>query len=141
MSDPVFLGEISDDIDALARTMFGEARNQAAEGMQAVGNTIMNRVAKQTWYGLTPYEVCHKAYQYSCWNETDPNCEIITQVNPSSPVFADALQIAQGVVNGTLPDLTDGSTHYQVIGTNAAWSVGHTPAVTIGQHQFYNDIE
>src|SRR5688500_4029200 len=62
------------DLDTLARTLWGEARGEGRNGMQAVANVIMNRYklarsnsgyARQ--WGRTVAEVCRKKYQFSCW--------------------------------------------------------------------------
>ena len=38
------------DLDILARTLYGEARGEGTEGMEAVANVIMNRYRKPKWY-------------------------------------------------------------------------------------------
>lgn len=133
---------MSDDIDSVARTIFGEARGEGKQGMQAVANTIMNRVAKKAWYGLTPYEVCHKPWQFSCWNEADPNCQIINDVDQTIPVFCDALQIAANAVSGSLDDITNRATHYydRRMPTPPSWADGKDPCASIGHHLFFNNI-
>lgn len=129
------------DIDTMARTMVGEARGEGLIGMQAVANVILNRVSKESWYGLTPTEVCRKPYQFSCWNKNDPNKLIIEALGTDKSIFRDALDIAQKVLDGDLADITHGATHYKVIGTIASWANGKTPCAVIGHHEFYNNIE
>lgn len=129
------------DVDAIARTIYGESRGEGKIGMQAVTNTIMNRVAKQTWYGLTPFEVCHKKWQYSCWNSGDPNLPIIQEADDSIPVFVDAKNIAGKAVAGELEDITNGATHYydKRIPT-PDWAEGKEACAAIGHHLFFNNI-
>ena len=130
------------DSDTLARTIFGEARSGGKPLMSAVASTILNRVAKQTWYGLTITEVCKKPWQYSCWNAADPNCQVINDVGDSDPIFCDALAIANQAVNGSLPDTTDNATHYySTTIPEPSWAVNHTPCASIGNMLFFNDIE
>ena len=43
--------ETFDDISVMAGTLWGEARSEGEQGMIAVGNVIMNRVAAKSWYG------------------------------------------------------------------------------------------
>ena len=38
------------DVDIMARTLWGEARNQGKEGMEAVACVIMNRFNENIWY-------------------------------------------------------------------------------------------
>lgn len=130
------------NIDTVARTLYGEARNQGAEGQQAVANVIMNRLAKKSWYGATPYGVCMKPGQFSCWNPGDPNKPVITHVTADDAIFAQCLDIAAQAVDGRLPDITDGATHYKVVGTKASWDKGDVlvPCKVIGQHEFFNNV-
>ena len=43
--------ETFDDISVMAGTLWGDARSEGEQGMIAVGNVIMNRVAAKSWYG------------------------------------------------------------------------------------------
>lgn len=130
------------DIDTLARTIYGEARSGGKQLMSAVASTILNRVAKQTWYGLTISEVCKKSLQYSCWNENDPNCEVIENVTQSDSVFCDALAVASQAVAGNLKDITDNATHYySTYISEPSWADGKTPCAYIGNMVFYNNID
>lgn len=130
------------DENALALTIIGEARGEGSQGMQAVGNSIMNRVAKKSWYGLTPCEVCFKPWQYSCWNAEDPNRAYLENITADNGLFATALGIAQGVIAGTLPDLTHGATHYYATSmkTPPRWALGLTPCASIGRQLFFNTV-
>jgi len=129
------------DQDILACTIYGEARGGGKTLMQAVANTVMNRLAKNTWYGHTISEICQKPSQYSCWNSDDPNLAIIESADDSIPVFADALQIAAQAISGALEDLTAGATHYySTTIPEPSWAIGHTPCASIGNMLFFNDI-
>ena len=108
----------TEDIDVLARTIYGEARGEykrpdgGIASLIAVANVVMNRLKAKTWYGMTVKEVCQKPFQFSCWNKQDPNRALIT----SSKVAEDSLfmtcqQVAQQVVTEQWPDLTRGSDH------------------------------
>lgn len=130
------------DADILARTIYGEARSGGRTLMSAVASTILNRVAKQTWYGLTIAEVCKKPWQYSCWNKNDPNCEIITNVDESDTIFCVAESVAEQATASNLSDSTGGATHYySTTIPEPHWAQGHTPCASIGNMLFYNDIE
>lgn len=71
--DPV----IRDAIDVVARTIAGEARGQGYLDMIAVGAVIRERVLRPGWWGRDWESVCQKPWQFSCWNEGDPNREAI----------------------------------------------------------------
>lgn len=127
-------------IDTVARTLWGEARGEGMQGMQAVANVIMNRVKKGGWLGTTPEEVCLKPYQFSCWLKSDPNRDKLLAVNESDSNFAVAKQLATQAVNGKLPDITGGATHYlalKSLSTVPSWANSMKKVATIGNHTFY----
>lgn len=125
-------------IDVMARTLWGEARGEGYSGMQAVANVIMNRVKRGGWYGLTPSEVCKKPYQFSCWLKSDPNYQKLTTVTTSDRLFKQAVDIATAAVNGTLPDITGGATEYHTKAVTPKWDYSKlTKTASIGQHIFY----
>lgn len=129
---------MSNDIDILARTIFGEARGELFGGKVAVANVVINRAAERT---LTVAEVCQQPHQFSCWNVGDVNREIIEAVtDDNNSVFQICLSIAGAVFRGEIPDTTFGSRHYHTITSNPSWSRGHVPVVRIGAHFFYNDV-
>lgn len=131
------LTDKSEEIDILARTIWGEARGEGTTGMQAVANVITNRVKANIWYGASYKEVCLKPYQFSCWNESDPNRAKILSVNDSDQIFKNALYIAEKAVNGTLPDITLGANHYHRYNVSPSWADINKITVGIGNHIFY----
>lgn len=102
----------NEQIDYIARTAWGEARSEGKTGMQAVINVIMNRVNAGAWYGATPKEVVLKKWQFSCWNENDPNRLLLMAVDERDKNFATAKELATLAYNGQLPDITDGALGY-----------------------------
>lgn len=125
--------------DVVARTIWGEARNQGQAGMQAVGAVIQNRVKKGGWWGTTPEEVCKKKYQFSCWLDSDPNKDKLLAVTETDAQFKQAMNIAKQVVAGTLPDNTGGATHYHTKSISPAWAAKMIKTATIGDHIFYKE--
>ena len=126
--------------EILARTIWGEARNQGAEGMQAVANTVMNRVVRGGWWGSTITGVCLKPWQFSCWNADDPNRAKLLSVTDADPQFAEALGIAQQAIDGDLQDITGGATSYKVssLAWPTSWGEKIDPICEIGSQSFYN---
>lgn len=127
-------------VDTMARTAWGEARGEGAQGMQAVLNVIMNRVKKGGWWGATPAEVCKKKSQFSCWNTNDPNYPKLLAVNEDDANFRTALTLAEAAYDGTLPDITGGATNYLALGSLKSipsWVKGMTKTAQIGNHTFY----
>lgn len=132
-------------IDTLARTAWGEARGQGMDGLAAVCNVVGNRVRKGGWWGNTYISVCKKPWQFSCWNEGDPNRAKVMRVQPGNIDFDDALVLARAQVEGRLHDRTMGATHYyaKFLDNNDAaptWAFGKQPITVIGDHKFYRGI-
>ena len=125
------------EVDILSRTIYGESRGEGIEGMQAVANVVMNRVNAGKWYGTTVEDVCLKPYAFSCWNESDPNYNLIKTVNENNSGFKLAKEIATDAYNGNLADITNGATHYHAAGITPYWAGSMQKTVIIGNHVFY----
>lgn len=148
------------EIDALARTLWGEARGELYGGRVAVGCVVRNRVKldlhgdnKPDWWGEGYADVCQKPFQFSCWNKDDPNRTKLLDVTEGDQVFAECLVIARQIVTPMLvphhdharelPDVTLGATHYYRVGLDypKSWGKPRRPIIQIGRHLFYNLAE
>jgi N-acetylmuramoyl-L-alanine amidase len=154
---------MNDDIDIMARTLYGEARGPPMEGKVAVLNVILNRAriaaklkaerGAQNFSHMfgngTISSACLRKWQFSCWNENDPNSKIIKTVKATNPHFAECIVLAKAAIAGLFVDLTKGSTHYHAntMGFPRAWmenpntDVPPKPTVVIGGHSFYNNVK
>ena len=134
-------------IDTLARTLWGEARDQPTAGLQAVASVVLNRARiglerkRLSWWGCSVIGVCRAPFQFSCWNDDDPNLPLLKRVGSGDRAFLRCLEEASRAVDGRLADNTGGATHYPTRACHPAWAAGHSPAVTIGDHLFYTNIE
>ncbi|WP_029606320.1 cell wall hydrolase [Kozakia baliensis] len=125
-------------VSTAARTAWGEARGEGVTGMQAVLNVIGNRAAHPGWWGHNISAVCTMPYQFSCWNEDDPNLRKLLTVTDEDPLYRSAQSMATRLVAGTLPDITRGSDSYYATNTpKPRWASGRAPQVVIGHHAFY----
>ncbi len=66
--------------ELLALCLYGEARNQGIHGLYAVGLVILNRLRLNQWFGNSLKEVILKPYQFSCFNENDPQYEKLLNI-------------------------------------------------------------
>ena len=129
------------DLDLMARTIYGEARGEPDEGWAAVAWVIRNRAAKGGWWGNTPAHACLCPRQFSCWDELDPNRQVIADLTLFHPGYRKALRIAGEVMDAPGgDDPTHAATHYHSIDILPGWAVGHTPCYEHGRHRFYNNI-
>lgn len=134
------------EADVLARTIFGEARGEPIEGMEAVASVVLNRVRiaqnkGRYWWGNDIIRVCQKPYQFSCWNKSDPSYQRLINITDKNIYFATALRIARRAIIGALKDHTNGATHYHADYVSPYWAKGEVPVKVIGRHIFYKLVE
>lgn len=146
------------DLDALALTLFGEARGEPVEGRVAVGSVIRNRVQTPRRFGQTFAAVCHQRAQFSCWFRFggEENYRLMYAMataligHQQLPVSGAALEIyeetryvAEGIADGRIRDRVRGATHYYAPGAMVPkgrvpdWAVGLTPVAAVGGHLFF----
>ncbi|MGF1609740.1 MAG: cell wall hydrolase [Kiloniellales bacterium] len=130
-------GRASQEVDIVARTIWGEARGEGNRGMQAVANVIANRAARPGWWGSDFISVCMKPYQFSAWNSNDPNSGKAARVTEADAQFRVALDLAGKAVAGVLPDITGGATHYHTHAVSPGWASSLRKTADIGNHVFY----
>lgn len=139
----------NDGPDILARTLWGEARGEPENGRVAVGCVIRNRAhSPVAWWrraaGVTdPFAAaCLCAWQFSCWNDNDPNRRKIEALDPADPAFRQCRAIAEGIVDGTIADITDGATHYYAKAMKPApqWAGKLHLTAAIGGHLFLKEL-
>ena len=125
------------DLDCAARTVWGEARGEPAEGRLAVAFVIANRYRA----GKTSLQaVCEKPFQFSCRNKDDPNEPLLRAVTYDDLTLRDCLAAVLASIDPRAVDPTSGSRHYHTTATKAWWAAGRQPIATIGGHAFYNDV-
>ncbi len=133
-------------IDILARTLWGEARNQPVRGIEAVAAVVLNRVALATerggwWWGDGVVAVCRHPRAFPCWSPGGPELPKLLAVKAGDPVFDTCLRVARRAVAGVLPDATHGATHYHPASAHPIWAAGELPTAEIGTTLFYRIVE
>lgn len=143
MTTPVY----HDGLDILARTIYGEARGESWAGKVAVAHVALNRVKAQSWWGRDLEEVCRWPWQFSCWNENDPNRAKLEAVTlKDDAALRECLAAAAAAVWGLEPDPTDGCCHYmtktrRAQGWPKSWGAMREPHREIGVHLFYLGVK
>lgn len=145
------------DARILALTLFGEGRGESLDGRVAIGWTAKNRSLKK---GQTVATRCLQKSQYSCWwpfggaenyRRLLDLAEKVMADDPfikaqDLPIYAECFTLAAGVLDGTLRDRTNGSTHYYNPAAMVprdrvpAWVEGRPPTAVVGSHRFYANI-
>ena len=127
------------DLDTAARTIWGEARGEDQEGRIAVAHVLLNRVRKGGWWGDTLNDVCRTKWQFSCWNEDDPNLWKIENVqyhNPDLQACLAALLVAM-----QSDDTTNGACHYHTKAVAPDWADTADSSMEIGNHIFLTGVK
>lgn len=131
------------DFWTVALTCYGEARGEGVSGIAAVAWVIRNRHEHHTrWRGLSLTAICLAPWQFSCWNNNDPNLSKLRKVSLDDEDFVDCLRVVLDVLGGVTDSPVGLATHYfnpHVVDT-PRWAEGQTPVAHIGQHAFYEDI-
>lgn len=134
------------DIDILAKTIYGEASGESLLGKKAVASVIMNRQRRNTWFtGKDIAETCQfcvegsKFHQFSCWNEWDNSYKRIQKA--SAEDLAECRDIAEKYIDGVYNDVVCGCCHYHTKTSNPKWSRGVKPDFIIGNHLFYRKVK
>ena len=132
------------EVTVIAKTLWGEARGEPEQGMKAVACVIGNR-QKRHYRGKQSYSaVCLDRWQFSCWNERDPNRPRLDLIDRKpDAAYNRALDIASSLMKNELPDFTFGATHYfaSTLKTRPQWAVGKSPCYRVGNHWFFNNID
>ena len=84
--------------------------------------------------------MCRHKWQFSCWNENDPNLYKLKRATIEDILFHECMIVAHLAATGLLKDNTKGETHYVAAGVSPKWMRGLTPCVKIGAHSFFNDV-
>ena len=136
----------AEDLDTMARTIWGEARNQPYLGKLAVAWVIRNRADKPSWWGKTIVGVCLQKYQFSCWLDSDPNYKLLRAVTIEDRAFRDCMRAAMEAYDRGGKDPVQGATHYHTLDTPKGaskwppdWALELVPLTIVGDHKFYKE--
>lgn len=130
--------------ELLARLLWGESRGELLPGQVAVAAVVMNRV-RDGRYGHGIKGVCLRPWQFSCFNNNDPNLPLLLQPPRHAP-YRQCEIIAELAVKELLQDPTDGATHYynpETVpgGWPASWDKSKmVDCGTIGRHSFWREL-
>ena len=126
------------DVELLALCIWREARGETNDAQLGVGCSIRNRVLKGGWWGSTYRSVILKPWQYSSFNEGDPNSTKFP--DPNDPVGMQCTENASLVINGNCADNTNGAQSYfdRSLDSNPPkWAATMTHTLDLGRLHFY----
>lgn len=132
----------------LAATLMAEAGGEGKQGMQAVGEVIMNRTKMKYRGDGTVSEVILADKQFSAWNGVDPRNYV--ERNGNSSTYQEADAIAGQLLSGKSSNLTNGATSYLNVPLTAKTNGGRLPSwyrdnkdkvtAKIGNHTFMKGV-
>lgn len=127
-----------EDYMTTARTVYGEARNQEWEGQLAVAFVILNRVRDGSRWADTPHGVCVAEWQFSAWNDGDPNLRRLAAATLQDAPFRRAFAATAVAFAMDRADPTDGANHYHHRDLDPpSWADADAITARIGDHLFY----
>ena len=129
------------DLNLLTSVLYGEARSESVLGKLAVALVIKNRVKSSRWPNSYA-DVILQPKQFSCFNETDPNYEVVLKAVNSSLNWLDrpwreCRGCAQMVIGDWVNDFTKGANHYHTTACNPYWTKNEGFVLLEGNHKFY----
>jgi spore germination cell wall hydrolase CwlJ-like protein len=133
------------DITLLAICIWGEARSVDLRAQIAVGWTVRNRALNPRWWGRTWREVILKPYQFSAFNEGDPNREKMKdplREDKDGRAWRQCLWVAWGIYHDLVGDITGGATHYHQsdMRNYPSWAGALRRTAEIGPFIFYTAL-
>ncbi len=101
------------DVEALARTIYGEASSEGDAGRLGVGHVVLNRAVDGKFPGgKSVGNVCTAHRQFDCWDEGTPDYERMTKATTADPAYAGCLGIALALIQFKVADDTGGAVFY-----------------------------
>lgn len=129
------------DLEAMWRTMYGEARGEPAAAQQGVASVILNRAHLGTFPGGSSVAgVCHARLQFDCWISGTRDYAATMAANPNDGGSgAECYSLARAMLDGEDHDNTGGATFYHdtsLSGPPKAWGAV-VRTVQMGRLVFY----
>ena len=121
----------------LALNVYHEARSDDMMGQYAVAHVVMNRVQSDRY----PDDTCDVVYQgyekgkHKC--QFSWYCDGKSDTPHDPEAWAWAVLVAYDVLQGYVPDMTKGATHYHATYVKPSWAKQLTKTVEYGSHIFY----
>jgi len=133
--DPDGTERLDDAITCLARTIYWEARGEAAASMEAVASVVMNRLGHAGF----PDTVCavvrqgneQGACQFSWWCDGRPDQA------KEDEAYATAKEVARRALNRQLKDRSRGALYFHHRNVAPGWASAYEKTAAIGDFVFY----
>lgn len=128
--------DYEEQVEKLAMVMYTEARGEGADGMQMVGETVLNRLQSEK-HPDTICGVVSKENQYDGMKHAVDSPE-------EEEKWETALFLAEGMVQGKLDLFNNGATHFlnpDEVKKMPKWAKVFPVVGSVGKHVFYKEID
>lgn len=124
------------ELKCLAEALYFEARGETVKGQFAVAEVIMNRM-KSARFPSTACDVINQGTgrKYRC--QFSYTCDGLAETISEPVAYERVAKVARAVLDGNVPDLTRGATHYHTTAVRPNWSKVYVKTAAIGDHIFY----
>ena len=146
LSSKMYASDENGEAVCLAKNIYFEAGNQPLAGKVAVAQVVFNRMEHASY----PDNVCGVVYQAKMRENWKGNmvpirhqcqfswyCDGLSDEPLDTDTFFESYLIAQDVIMGKYPDITEGATHYHSIMVEPYWAETLNETVQITDHIFY----
>jgi len=131
------------DLQLLELAMYREARGEPTEGKRGVGHVIFNRSLTTSWWNYHRAGILANVilfpYQFSSFDAGDPNANVWPQDDDTA--FQECCSIANSILHGVDPDITNGATYYfdRSINWPTAWGAqsDYEETLDVGRLRFF----
>ncbi|MCH5374850.1 MAG: cell wall hydrolase [Planctomycetes bacterium] len=120
----------------LSEALYFEARGETVKGQFAVAEVIKNRVQSSRFPGsfcAVINQGTGRKFQCQFTYTCDGRKEVIAEPK----AYERVAKVARAVIDGAVPDMTDGATHYHTKSVLPSWARVYTRTAKIGVHFFY----
>jgi len=130
---------IDQDIEIVAKTVWGEAEGESKTGQRAVACVIKNRLFCEA-FPDTYLDIVTEPLQFSAWNKGNPRRSKMANLDPQTDsTYDEIIDICRDVMQAEEYDITDGADHYEALAENEepGWADDNRRTKRIGNHEFY----
>lgn len=134
-----------DDLEILARTLYGEIRGGTNNQIRNVADIVLNRFLTGYRSNGSIAGTCRAPEQFSCWNPGTRARDILDTLPASDPELAALRTIAASVIQRRLKDGSTflplkGARHYHSHSVSPDWALPSRVVHDDGKHIFYTGI-
>lgn len=134
MTQPVFAGcDYNKQLEILALNIYHEARGEGEEGMQMVGEVVLNRVDHPKY----PNTICGVVYQKSQFSWVK---QLKNHTPKEKEMWELSLHMAEQLLQGDIDLYDNGATHFlnpKALKKLPSWARKFDEVAKIGNHVFY----